>query len=350
MTAASICRLPSLFQFSGEQQFVVRRRRPADRQLRMKLEMENTTLPSMSNTAGLKPRWASFEFYPETESCTMYVFKGVSYEDLCYGTRRETVVKALKAATASEGDWQPYCNRASKARELAKSFNQLLLKHSSRMKVQFVNPHVAAMEKVFTFTPVVKFFKPYNKTLAKGEHVVFESHIEGDFQTFVGKGGAMDTALGSVLQSFAHYSFYKSDGNFVITDLKGVLESNDFILTVPIIHSKTREYGAGDKGLSGIREFFTNHSCTAICSAFPKLDDRHPFQALQPSAPLTEHVYPPPVYSYAQATSGLPLPPPYAEKCSHEALSWEQTQLNNNISCEISTEKDLPTVHNSCNK
>jgi hypothetical protein len=47
---------------------------------------------------------------------------------------------------------------------------------------------------------------------------------------------------------------------------------NQYEFTVPIIHSKDRNFGATDYGSKGIKDFFREHQCNEICNTWPRPD------------------------------------------------------------------------------
>ena len=77
--------------------------------------------------------------------------------------------------------------------------------------------------------------------------------------------------LDEVPQAFSHFSYEHSRGKQIVCDLQGVWNSEDgFVLTDPVVHyvSKHRRHinGATDKGLEGVKRFFSTHKCGALCT------------------------------------------------------------------------------------
>ncbi|KAK3275216.1 hypothetical protein CYMTET_16642 [Cymbomonas tetramitiformis] len=76
-----------------------------------------------------------------------------------------------------------------------------------------------------------------------------------------------------VPQAFSHFTHAVTNGKQLVCDVQGVWNSVDgFTLTDPAIHNKSsqsgttrRKYGGTDKGLQGIRLFFSTHKCNAMC-------------------------------------------------------------------------------------
>ncbi|KAK3232626.1 hypothetical protein CYMTET_57028 [Cymbomonas tetramitiformis] len=85
--------------------------------------------------------------------------------------------------------------------------------------------------------------------------------------------GADAIQVEDVPQAFSHFTHSVTNGKRLVCDVQGVWNSVDgFMLTDPVIHYRSaqpgtsrRKYGATDKGLQGMRLFFSTHKCNAMC-------------------------------------------------------------------------------------
>jgi len=93
---------------------------------------------------------------------------------------------------------------------------------------------------------------------------ILEGYIDGKFEKYSNNLDYLDTTRETRhLTAFAHFSFEKSEGNYLVSDFQGV---DNFLLTDPVIHSVKREfYDSGDFGPIGFIEFFKKHECNVIC-------------------------------------------------------------------------------------
>ena len=152
----------------------------------------------------------------------------------------------------------------------------------------------------------------FDKRFGEDEVVAFEELLEGNFTTFVDEKGHVVENGSEILEALCHFSYHHSDGEYILTNLKGVRNGpdheekpNTFCLTTPTVHSKNMSYGQGDRGQPGIQEFFKAHHCSAVCQNFrlPGTDPVVP--PFNPAAPTMNH-------------AGLVLPPSYEESESHK--------------------------------
>ena len=76
-----------------------------------------------------------------------------------------------------------------------------------------------------------------------------------------------------VMNAFSHYTWCCTQGECVVTGMKGVKEFENYFLTTPVIHSREGKYGRTDLGQMGIDNFFANHQCNNFCRDLPRLDE-----------------------------------------------------------------------------
>lgn len=58
------------------------------------------------------------------------------------------------------------------------------------------------------------------------------SNVQGDFKRFNANGGTI-TTFHSTLEAFCHFTYHFSKGYIIVTDLQGVDEGDQFVLTDP---------------------------------------------------------------------------------------------------------------------
>jgi hypothetical protein len=104
---------------------------------------------------------------------------------------------------------------------------------------------------------------------SRNEHLSLEPLIEGSYKKYnnntnwVNKDNPDDLAC-QAAQAFAHFTFERSQGRFLVTDLQGVGR----LLTDPAIHTRDDErFKLSDTnlGTEGFKFFFSSHECNDIC-------------------------------------------------------------------------------------
>lgn len=95
-----------------------------------------------------------------------------------------------------------------------------------------------------------------------------EDYLPGRFTKFLNNdGNENNNVTANFPAAFAHWTWVKSGGELMISDIQGVRTSSGYILTDPCVHS-TRDpdgYGISDLGMVGIEEFFMRHKCNDLC-------------------------------------------------------------------------------------
>ena len=133
-----------------------------------------------------------------------------------------------------------------------------------------------------------------------------EPALSGDFRKFNSNGGYVDTINEDAepAQAFSHWSFQSTGGEYMVTDVQGVLsDKNTFTLTDPQIQS-TREpgrFGLGNLGRKGMQCFFATHQCGPTClalglrppDALPRDVTQKPPIVVQEAVPIFEPPVPP---------------------------------------------------------
>jgi len=78
--------------------------------------------------------------------------------------------------------------------------------------------------------------------------------------------------VSEVPQAFSHFSYEHSRGKQLVCDLQGVWNLDDgYVLTDPVVHyvsssgRNKHKNGATDKGIEGVKRFFSSHKCGPLC-------------------------------------------------------------------------------------
>ena len=87
--------------------------------------------------------------------------------------------------------------------------------------------------------------------------------IEGDYTKFNSNTG--HTNGSDVMQALSHFSYHYTHGQELMCDLQGGRYPDCYVLTDPVVMSRTGEYGATDLGAKGISNFFYHHKCNKFC-------------------------------------------------------------------------------------
>lgn len=293
----------------------------------LNITTENSTLASQPWKNGLT-YWASFEFYPEWKGRRFDIFRGIAHHERQWFTRTDVVVRTFKDQNATDDHWSHYRRCAAEARKLALHFNHFLTSFGIPVQMLFTIPAFGVMDNISEIMNLTRFLMRFKKRFGEDEVVAFEEHIEGDFKHFVDEEGHVLANGLELLEAFCHFSYHQSNGEYIISNLKGVKNGpdhedkpNTFHLTVPSFHSKTGAYGPLDHGETGIQEFFKNHHCSSICQSFIQETDIATPKGV-PTAPMLENklapneakpnVEPVPLIN----NSGLVRPPSYEDSIS----------------------------------
>lgn len=99
--------------------------------------------------------------------------------------------------------------------------------------------------------------------------VSLEPFIEGKYVKYNGNAGHVNQdmpldPLNQAAQAFSHFTFERSNGRFLVSDLQGVGD----VLTDPAIHTRDRRrflFSQTNLGVDGFKHFFRTHQCNDIC-------------------------------------------------------------------------------------
>ncbi len=178
---------------------------------------------------------------------------------------REAVVKESKESYMWKAtDWNVTVNMNNEAQELAKGFNSF---SRTNYPLKFTDVDVARVTSTGNSDP--------SSTPRLNEYCTVEDYIPGMFKKWCNNYGFISAeAKGSHINmpAFMHWSWWKSDGEKMISDLQGVRIDNPqgYTLTDPAMLSLTNSYGTTDMGVEGMAMFFMNHECNSFCDSLPK--------------------------------------------------------------------------------
>lgn len=242
-----------------------------------KIKTNNSTFFSKTKCEDGHNWWVSFEFYPFAVGERHTVFEGRMYNQHGYWSQSKAVVKSLNDEIGSENNLQFAITCSEKSRSLADTFKD---EFPNTKHLKFAQPCLSEMDSVSVFNTPFRYIKGYEKQLAEHEHVLIEEFIDGDYQLFIDSDG-IRRQESELLDTFLHYSYVESNGDFVICKLEGVERDKDIKLSGVSIHSRNRSFGPCDHGEQGILNVFKNHRCNDICKNWPT-----PAFGLVPSAPV----------------------------------------------------------------
>lgn len=213
--------------------------------------------------------WCSFEPYPHKVGKRKLTYLGVLNGE---GPRKgeKCIVKAFRNGFGTYEDWLAERERSHHANQIAKRFHKEMEMQGKTIKMNFTVPLMVEIDEVSNFMCVSFLVGKPQKKMKELEVVSLEPYYENDFKVF--KSDKMRSFETTLCEAFSHFSWYHSNGEIIVTNLKGVRNMNQYNFTVPIIHSKDRNYGATDNGSKGIKDFFREHQCNEICHNWARSD------------------------------------------------------------------------------
>ncbi|CAM9377138.1 unnamed protein product [Ectocarpus sp. 12 AP-2014] len=122
-------------------------------------------------------------------------------------------------------------------------------------------------------------------------YLLVEPFLEGKYLKYNGNNGYILNKSGlddeqrcwwTVAQAFSHFTHHQTGGEALVCDVQGV----DNNITDPCVHSRSRTYGAGDRGTQGMRDFLEGHRCNAICRHLALPETAAAAAAIPPYAPV----------------------------------------------------------------
>lgn len=214
--------------------------------------------------------WCSFEPYPYRVGPRKLSYMGILNGE---GPRRgdRCLVKAFRQGCAMKEDWNHEVERAKMAKSLAVEFNKEMAEIGQRVNLLFHTPMLVEIDEVSSYMCIALLLGKPRKKIRELEYVSVEPYLQGKFQNFNSSKTKMFDSM--VMNAFSHYTWCCTQGECVVTGMKGVKRFEDYHLTTPVIHSREGAYGRTDLGQMGIDNFFANHQCNNFCRDLPRLDE-----------------------------------------------------------------------------
>ncbi len=115
-----------------------------------------------------------------------------------------------------------------------------------------------------------------------GECMSLEPFIDGAYVKYNSNAGwvnedvSYDHRFSQAAQAFSHFTFERSRGRFLVSDLQGV----GHMLTDPAIHTRDPDrfrLSETNLGSDGFKFFFASHECNAVCQALGFRSDKFMF-------------------------------------------------------------------------
>jgi hypothetical protein len=114
-----------------------------------------------------------------------------------------------------------------------------------------------------------------------------EKELLGDYQKFNNNWGWMAPDERNTPQAFSHFSWWHSNGQYIVVDVQGVGD----VYTDPQVHSADgKGFGKGNVGKEGIDQFFTTHKCNSVCKILGLTDKIEDFVGTAEEGYVPEHL------------------------------------------------------------
>jgi len=238
----------------------------------MGVSQQNSTnfLFRFSNNSLIKTRiYANFEKESFANGTFRYCYKGdildldddnIKTPDFPSG---KCVVKVYKSNVCQEDFYLDFKN-SNFAYQCALEFNNII----GENKLFFVLPYGGSVKMLAGF----KLFGLFNikdddnkKFIKEDSLVAIEPFISGEYIKFSSNSGYENQNFNRFIPAFMHYSWIKSRGRIVVSDVQGVFTGKHYILTDPACQSITNEFGSSDLGAMGLCKFIVCHRHNDYC-------------------------------------------------------------------------------------
>ncbi|XP_013396847.1 eukaryotic elongation factor 2 kinase [Lingula anatina] len=255
----------------------------------MGAEQSNETYMSTWSDESGDQYWADFESKPFSAGAFRHAFKGHLHGRGPRGGD-QCVVKVFKKEYAKHiTDWTVDVATSKKAQSLATKFNEAV---PSTRPLKFMTPMVAKMEKRAGFKLFWIFDIPDEdsaKIVFENEYVCMEPFLTGTYQKFNANNGWVNPNMNvSLIPAFSHWTWAHSGGKYLVCDIQGVRDDDEYLLTDPAIHSdEAGTYGNADLGSEGVEAFFSTHKCTEFCKNLHKPRNNRRPRRIRPSPGTT---------------------------------------------------------------
>lgn len=277
------------------------------------------TFTSSTDADGNK-YWTSFDPYPFKVGNKKLVYKGIlNGSGPLKG--QKCVVKSVRHGAISSRDWMLECNRSKMARDMATYYNKVVSREERQFTFNFpVMAEIDTMSDCLCINDVLG--KPKKKWM-DSEFVSMELYLRGQFDEF--EYGWVPQADLADTEAFSHFTWFRSEGSMLVSNLQGVKTERAYHFTGPIIHSLEMEYGSSDLGYKGIKGFFKLHKCNRICQNWPRLADDVELRGCGTNIAVDQRCPSAPPLPSAFHFS----PPPYEEKDCMLYTSERSTDIEN---------------------
>lgn len=225
------------------------------------------TFASSTDTDGNK-YWTSFDPYPFKVGSKKLVFMGILNGDGPLKGQK-CVVKTIRNGSISRQDWVLQSKRAQIARDMANCYNKVISRQNR--KITFNCPVTAEIDTMSDCLCINDILGKPKKKWNNAEHVSIELYLRGKYEDF--EYGWVPPADLLEPEAFSHFTWCRSEGTMLVSNLQGVKTSCAYHFTSPVIHSEDQKFGASDLGPKGIKGFFQLHKCNQICNQWPVLGD-----------------------------------------------------------------------------
>lgn len=270
--------------------------------------------------------WTSFDPYPFKVGSKKLVYMGIlNGEGPLKG--QKCVVKTVRNGAISRSDWVLETKRSKIARSIADCYNKMV--SSKDRKFTFNCPIMAEIDTMSDCLCINDILGKPKKKWKDSEHVSIELYLRGHFEEF--EYGWVSPEELVETEAFSHFSWCRSEGSMLVSNLQGVKTAHAYHFTGPVIHSEDKDFGSSDMGYEGIKSFFHLHKCNQICREWPRLGDGVDLRGWGeyiavgerfPTAPPLPPSYPfsPPSYTESAAEA-------VSTASEEEDIQEEETQL-----------------------
>lgn len=119
--------------------------------------------------------------------------------------------------------------------------------------------------KKVSFTPAWFLDLPERSGRGGDNIAALEVFLEGNFEKYSNNQGMVINRGRNTPQAFSHFTYERSNHQLLIIDIQGCGD----LYTDPQIHSVNRtDFGVGNLGDRGMKQFLETHQCNAICRMF----------------------------------------------------------------------------------
>ncbi|XP_059178236.1 uncharacterized protein LOC131957443 isoform X2 [Physella acuta] len=229
--------------------------------------LQNCTLQSEDKGDG-ETYWVSFEEKSFSKGNEFKVYngrmngRGPKSGDKC-------VVKVFRQCQGTKSLCSCEVKKSLKAKELVRSFRELAPEQCQKLKMTTV--YWALMDEV---SKLKLLFFTGERKLSTREAVLFEDDVRVNddkpgklrkLTLYINSKGEKDELATADLEAFVHFTYHHTNGGLVICGLEGVHDEEGYFLKTPTIHSLTGEFGIKDRGMEGIKDVFSWHTCNDVC-------------------------------------------------------------------------------------